>query len=55
MLGSMGGWTPHNKRKMMRWDDGGDAKPSWASGKPFLKHWKLVMEPVNHLKNPGNS
>ncbi len=47
VLGSMGGWTPHDCRKTI-WDDGWDAEPRRARN-PFGKPWKLVLEPVNHL------
>jgi hypothetical protein len=43
----MGDWT------MMRWDDGWDAEPRRAS-QPFEKPWKLVLAPVNHLRQPWN-
>jgi hypothetical protein len=36
----------------MRWDDGWDAEPRRASGKPFRKPWKLLLAPVNRLRKP---
>ncbi len=35
----------------MRWDEGWDAEPRRAS-KPIGKPRKLVLEPVNNLRNP---
>jgi hypothetical protein len=46
-----GGWTPHGRRKIMKWDDGGDAEPRRVS-EPIGKPWKLVLEPVNHPRKP---
>jgi hypothetical protein len=36
----------------MRWDDGWDVELRRASGKPYLKPWKLVFAPLNHLRKP---
>jgi hypothetical protein len=38
----------------MSWDDGWDAGPWRASGKPFGKPWKLVTLPPKHSEPKGS-
>jgi hypothetical protein len=54
VLGGVGGWTPHDRRKMMRWDDGWDAEPRRAS-KPYGKPWKLMLAPRKLLQETQES
>jgi hypothetical protein len=48
------GRKPHDRRKLMSWDDGWDAGSWRASGKPFEKPWKLVTLPPKHSEPKGS-